>query len=508
MKYMNNIKLISSLLIIAFIASLFACSAPESADGETDGTTVADMQESKSNTELIADYLSSLPDENYDGAEVNFLVASETLWGHEMIDAEEISGEPINDEIYARNRRVEERYSVVLNSTQEHFTSIANKISTLVQASDDAFDVYLPRLNAGIGAAQSGYLLDGSKLEYINAEMPWWDSNIIKDLSIGGKYFFLTGDIHLYANDATHIILFNKNNLNDYNLEDVYGLTENGRWTFAKMEEMSRAVVTDIDGDGKYLWGDRFGIQCANYAIPALLSAADSPVYVKKYDDSSDSSDSIETIEININSDRFNKVYTFINRTMNEDNITLNMEDSAKFNIPSGSFSHEWIEAMQGNQCLFMIGVLDYMDMFYEVESDFGIIPIPKYDENQTDYIAPVMADAIAVCVPVCTKSADMVSLVLEAMAAESSDSLKNAYYEITLQRKRSRDTESAAMLDIIFASRSYPLDRIYNWGGLSDDIIAAVKKNNSDLGSLLAKKEQRAYTDIDNTLEKYAQNG
>lgn len=489
-------KIISLLFLLILLCSLSACSAPESVPGETDVTSAADSaEETKSKADIIADYLSSLPAENYNGTEINFLVASETLWGHEMIDTDEISGEPINDEIYARNRRVEERYSVVLNSTQEHFTSIANKISVLVQASDDAFDVYLPRLNAGIGAAQSGYLLDVSKLENIDTDMPWWDSNIIKDLSVGGKCFFLTGDIHLYANDATHIILFNKNNAADYNLEDVYGLTESGKWTFGKMEEMSRAVVTDINGDGKYLWGDRFGIQCANYAIPALLSAADSLVYVKKDDN---------TIEININSDKFNEVYTFINRIMNEDNITLNMEDSAKFKIPSGSFSHEWIEAMQGNQCLFMIGVLDYMDMFYEVESDFGIIPIPKYDENQSDYIAPVMADAMAVCVPVCTKSADMISLILEAMAAESSDALKSAYYEITLQRKRSRDTESAAMLDIIFASRSYPLDRIYNWGGLSDDIISAVKKNNSDLGSLLAKKEQKAYTDIEKTLEKY----
>lgn len=493
----NILRFISVLLVaLTFSILLISCSVPgDNPSAETTVENTSPSDETKTKADMISDYLSSLPEEQFEGAEVSFLVASETLWGHEMIDADEISGEPINDEIYARNRRIEKRYSVVLTSVQEHFTTIAKKMSVLVQAGDESLDVYLPRINAGIDPGQAGYLLNLLKLEYINTDMPWWDKHITEDLSVDGKCFFLAGDIHLYANDATHIILFNKNNLEDYNLEDVYTLTENGKWTFEKLEEMSRAVITDVNGDGKYLWGDRFGIQCADYGIPALLSAADSPAFIKKDE---------KTIEINVSSQRFTEVFTVINRIMNEDNITLNMQDSSKFKIPAGSFSHEWLEAMQGNQCLFMIGVLDYMDMFYEVESDFGIIPIPKYNEDQTNYIAPVMADAMVVCVPVCTRSPDMVSLLLEAMAAESSDALKSAYYEITLQRKRSRDSESAGMLDLIFASRSYPLERIYNWGNLSNDLISAVKKNNSDLGSLLAKKEQTALKAIAETIEKY----
>ncbi len=486
---------LTAVMLLSFLFT--SCSAPNN-DGlsaETTDAVTTQSEETKSKSDIITEYLSALPNEKFDGTEINFLVASETLWGHEMIDADEISGEPINDEIFARNSRIEERYSVILSSVQEHFTSIARKISVLVQAGDDSFDIYLPRINSGIGAGESGYLLNVLKLEYINTDMPWWDKNITEDLSIDGKNFFLTGDIHLYANDATHIILFNKNNLADYNLEDVYGLVENGKWTFEKLEALSRAVITDIDGDGNYLWGDRFGIQCADYAIPALLSAADSPAFIKKDE---------TTIEININSQRFTEVFTIINRIMNEDNITLNMQDAAKFKIPSGDFGHEWINSMQNNQILFMIGVLDYMNMFYEVESDFGIIPLPKYNENQTNYIAPVMADAMVICVPICTKSPDMVSLILEAMAAESSDALRNAYYDITLQRKRSRDDESAAMLDIIFASRAYPLERIYNWGSLSDSLISAVKKNNNNLGSLLAKRETAALTAIAKTIEKY----
>jgi hypothetical protein len=353
----------------------------------------------------------------------------------------------------------------------------------------------LPRLNAGVDSAQKGYFMNLLSLDYITTDSPWWDGNIVKDLSIGGKCFFLTGDIHLYANDATHIILFNKKLAEDYNTEDLYGIVGENKWTFDKFSAIAKTVVTDVDGDGNFLWGDRFGLQCANYAIPALLSAAASPIFSKADENN---------IEVNVNTDRFNSVYLLINSLMNEDNTTLNMEDSAKYKIPGGDFSHEWYEAMDGDQALFMIGVLDYMNIFKNVERNFGILPLPKYDETQENYISPVMADAMAICVPIVSSDPEMAGLILEAMAAESHVKLRSAYYDITLQRKQSRDNESADMLDIIFASRSYPLDMVYNWGTMSTEIINAIKSGKTDIASVYAKKESAVNKAIEKAMNEY----
>lgn len=490
-------RIISAFIALCILIPLSSCSGGANDTTSVTGADITGVATETANetVDVISTRLAALPEKDYNGQEVSFLVASETLWGHEMINSENLDGEPINDEIYERNRRIEERYNVKIVSTQEKFTSIGSKISVLVQANDAAYDIMLPRINAGVDSAQKGYFMNLLSLNYISTDSPWWDGNIVKDLSIGGKCFFLTGDIHLYANDATHIILFNKKLAQDYNIEDLYGLVGKNGWTFDKFNTIAKTVISDVNGDGNYLWGDRFGLQCANYAIPALLSAAASPIFSKADENN---------IEVNINTERFNKVYLLINSLMNENNTTLNMEDSAKYKIPGGDFSHEWYEAMDGDQALFMIGVLDYMNIFKNVERNFGILPLPKLDETQEKYISPVMADAMAICVPVTVSDPEMVGLILEAMAVESYGKLRGAYYDITLQRKQSRDVESADMLDIIFSSRSYPLDMVYNWGSMSTEIINAIKSGKTDIASVWAKKESAVNKAIEKAMNEY----
>ncbi len=89
---------LTALMLLSFLFT--SCSAPddEGLSAETTDAVTTLSEETKSKSDIIKEYLSALPNEKFDGTEINFLVASETLWGHEMIDADEISGEPINDE--------------------------------------------------------------------------------------------------------------------------------------------------------------------------------------------------------------------------------------------------------------------------------------------------------------------------------------------------------------------------------------------------------------------------
>jgi hypothetical protein len=114
------------------------------------------------------------------------------------------------------------------------------------------------------------------------------------------------------------------------------------------------------------------------------------------------------------------------------------------------------------------------------------------------------MADAMAICVPIVSSDPEMAGLILETMAAESYVKLRGAYYDITLQRKQSRDVESADMLDIIFSSRSYPLDMVYNWGTMSTEIISAVKSGKTDIASVYAKKESAVSKAIEKAMSEY----
>ena len=54
----------------------------------------------------------------------------------------------------------------------------------------------------------------------------------------------------------------------------------------------------------------------------------------------------------------------------------------------------------------------------------------------------------------------------MDVLAFWGEDMIKPAYYDITLQRKLSKDSESADMLDIIFGSMVYDLGYYAKFGG------------------------------------------
>ena len=51
-------------------------------------------------------------------------------------------------------------------------------------------------------------------------------------------------------------------------------------------------------------------------------------------------------------------------------------------------------------------------------------------------------------------------------MCEASTDTTKDAYFNVILKLRKIQDNESEAMLDTIFNGRVYDLGIIYNWGG------------------------------------------
>ena len=69
---------------------------------------------------------------------------------------------------------------------------------------------------------------------------------------------------------------------------------------------------------------------------------------------------------------------------------------------------------------------------------------------------------------------------MLEYLAAKGQEIVRPAYYDITLNGKSVRDSESSAMLDIIFASRVYDIGAYYKIGGYNSDLGGMFVSRNS----------------------------
>ncbi|MBQ5354976.1 MAG: hypothetical protein IIU08_03805, partial [Clostridia bacterium] len=111
-----------------------------------------------------------------------------------------------------------------------------------------------------------------------------------------------------------------------------------------------------------------------------------------------------------------------------------------------------------------------------DMEVDFGILPYPKYDEDQSRYYTTILRRYTVSAVPATAKSADNAALILEALSEEGNRSIIPKYYEIALKGKYVRDESSSQVLDLVKDSLYLEfVDMYYNDLGFSDSFAAYV---------------------------------
>ena len=97
--------------------------------------------------------------------------------------------------------------------------------------------------------------------------------------------------------------------------------------------------------------------------------------------------------------------------------------------------------------------------------SDYGIIPYPKFDEAQEQYLTRIQDAVALVCVPITLfdEKTEAVGAALEALAAESYRNVTAVYFEVAMKVKYSRDDISSQMLDIVRGGAYLNFASIYN---------------------------------------------
>ena len=83
------------------------------------------------------------------------------------------------------------------------------------------------------------------------------------------------------------------------------------------------------------------------------------------------------------------------------------------------------------------------------MEDDFGLVPYPKLDESQADFISFNLGTSYAAILR-SAKNQELSAAVLEALSAENHKSVVPVLYEDALKEKYSRDQTTAEMLDIL----------------------------------------------------------
>ena len=489
MIYKKSLALI--LLTALVLSALVSCQSDIKNNNTNNTSENTDRTGSKQNiaseddTEQKAVKITpDLPDIYYDGYRFTVLsMTDEQDYERDDFFAEEFNGDIINDAKYERNLYVEDKYGVSISTVNIKNFSMGSGTTRLrkeISSGNALFDV---AVLAGYDAATSvtsGLLMDLNSMPLLDLAKPWWDQKANEDLTIRGKMYFTTGDISAAMGAAIWATVFNKKLLQEYAIESPYKLVNSGKWTYNRLTEFARMVSEDLDGNGIMDQNDRFGFITVDDIMQSMINTVGEKCAVINIDGE---------IELSLLNQRTTAAYEKIS--------ALIWDSAATFQTQRVSDEID-ITMFSNNQALFYSGLFRHMLQFRNMETDFGILPMPKLDESQNEYCSPVNTWwSLFVCVPAFQEDAERTAVILEALAAESRYTLRPAFYEKSLLGKHMRDEESEAMLDIIYATRAYDFGWYYQIGGLDMGMINIIRNKSGTFASTVEKAIGRVEKDI-----------
>ena len=136
------------------------------------------------------------------------------------------------------------------------------------------------------------------------------------------------------------------------------------------------------------------------------------------------------------------------------------------------------------------------------MESDFSVIPTPKWDEEQENYYSCINTWALGgVGVPATCKTPDTVGLIMETLGRVSYMEVRPALYETTIKAKVARDERNAQVLDIIFDNTYIDCNGIFNIGN-SANVLGESIMGQSEFASSYAAVRDKIQAGIDDLMK------
>ncbi|MBO7405256.1 MAG: hypothetical protein J6V24_09880 [Clostridia bacterium] len=426
----------------------------------------------------------SLPDDlAFDGTTVNIFGWSGPVLVEFYVDEE--NGEIVNDAIFARNLAVEERLGITLAyrlepGAYDQRNDWVRALSASITAGDGAYDLSGGYSMAGASLASKGMCIPLNSLDYLDFEKPWWPASLLDEATCGGKLYFCSGDISTYMIYYLYGVYFNQDMLAEYeDLENPYDLVQSGAWTLDKMSSMASGVYVDLNGDGKKGFEDRLGYITYSIFVDPFFFSCGLRTTEKDEDD------------IPYLSPLFSgeKAHTVLEKV-------VEMVDGEGCLVGDGAPQMEPSAVMfQESRALFISHELTYaVNYLRDTTFTYGIVPYPKYDEEQADYVTITSFPYTLYGIPIDARDPAMSAAILEAMASESFRTVSPALFENAFKVKYAQDQQSSLMYDLIRSTVSFDFGRVFNndLNGLTYSLFrSAVVSKNTNWASTMKANEK-----------------
>ena len=468
-------RILSILLALLMLAPSLASCSESQVQKENEAETTAVSADAGAAESVSAEseetrpyYESRIPEGiDYDGFDIKFLSGYES---DSLIDLEdENTGDVVNDAYWRRNEILKDKLNLTLSMPQpaDHLVFVT-KAQQAVAAGTNDFQVFTGHTRHHAVIAASGYLMNLNSvgaMDYIDLSQPYWNEDFMANVNYKDNLFWLGGDLTHNVLSYIYCVFVNSALLENYHTGmNIYDLVFEGNWTLDKMAELGEGVYRDLNGNGEKDNADQYAvIQQEGHTLNGMFFAAG-------VEFTGVSSEGEYTIILNSEHtvNLYEKLHTMF--CANENNV---LYSNADFNPMS-------TELFTQDRVLFCPQMFQFAgtDGVREMETDFYVIPMPKYNEQQEEYRA-IQWDGVPVYgIPTSLPSdmLEMVATFLEVNCAVTSEIVLPAYYDVALKNKYSRDPVAAQMMDII--KSNVTSDFAFLWGESINNIIDFLYSN------------------------------
>jgi len=475
-KQMHMKSRIFSVILAAILLS--SCGASETVQ-ETEKEVSTETMETVPETEASP----NLEAVDYGGYSF-WMIESDLLAGgvlHYEVFAQEETGEVINDAVFQRNLTLNDKYNISIESSYFGYADYNSFVSS-IKAGEDLYDVTCAIIGNTFSYALNGYYRETQEFPHLDFTADWWLPGVMEQTSILNQNYFGICKGNITTFNSMPVLFFNKQMSESFAMDPPYALVEEGKWTFDALYDYCKNISQDLDGDGKYTETDMFGLAVNSFAA-VTFSMGSGFSFLDKDDDD------IPHFQYD---EQFITYFQKIVEKLTNDNTILYGE-KCKDRVQSIK------QAFMEDRAFFYNEMLAYSSHLREMETDFGIVPMPKWDASQESYCTFAHTGyATTMAIPITnTTDDDRVGRILEDYAYYSMKYVYPAYLETTVKGKQSRDEDSKRMVDIIIRNVKY------DWimmSAVTDTLRQLFTAGSTDVVSKFAANQSK----YEKTLEGY----
>ena len=427
-------KLICALLLLATLLTLAACGGKEDPPAESTGgqqTTGGDATDEPRND--VAD----LP-EDLDFKGKTFTIRSIVQAAAAREFEASLDGSIIDQAVYNRNRALEEKYGCLIMNDEDvgntNTTQMFDEVNNMVKGGLYNNQILVTASYRMCALAMNGLLTNIRTMNAIDEGKDYYSQGYNEALSIGDAQYLITGKFSMAYYRYIIGMFYNRQLFNDFGVENPQELVLNQEWTMEKAAEIVKDMYVDQGSPADNTYGYVCFVGGDSSVTDGFMSATGMTVLTK---------DENNYYQVSVDTARFSSaVDKILGLLYGESSYATTEGDHAKYFTDS--------HAGMMNYRLYIVESEDMVRLGH-TGLGYGLLPIPKMDSSQEDYISYVQDQCFAFGFPISMPEEEkqQVALFFEAYASDSYQVVKSTYYERTLT-SRYLDEPSVQIMEII----------------------------------------------------------